>query len=463
MIDEEPPAWMDDGAPVESIEDGRARIKARARKRKAHAPACDAASIPWASLLLLDEKGKPKSTAANAATYLAHDPQLAGLLELRVRAGDICWTREPPLPEDVASPGPWPRVVTDADLVALASYLERTHGVSFGGLVLSSAIDAVAARHAVDPVRSYLDSLAWDGERRLDTWLRDMLGVEDGAYSRAVGIAWLVSAVARTYRPGCQADHVLVLEGVQGAGKSSAIKTLAGEDEWYADGVPGIGSKDAADALRGPWLVEIAELDAFSRAELGTVKAFVSRRSDRYREAYGRRTLNHPRRVVFAATTNDTHYLRDATGARRFWPVACGTIDLRALAEHRDQLWAEAAERFRAGASWHLAGDLADAARQETDHRYQGDAWEAEIEAYLSMSSTTTVREVAVFGLEMDVAKLDQGTQQRIARALTRLGWAASKHTERRVIGGKPCKVRVYRQAVATVSPPPTSPQQGDL
>ena len=208
-------------------------------------------------------------------------------------------------------------------------------------------------RCAMHPVRDYLTALVWDGISRLDSWLITYLDAEDTPLIRAIGSRWMISAVARIMQPGAKVDHMLILEGPQGGKKSSALKTLAGA-EWFTDELAEIGSKDAAQQMRGIWIIEIAELDAISRAEVSRIKAFLTRTTDRYRPPYERYVVEVPRQCVFAGSVNPETYLRDETGNRRFWPVRCGSIDIDALRHDRDQLWAEAVARYRQGAIWWL-------------------------------------------------------------------------------------------------------------
>lgn len=169
--------------------------------------------------------------------------------------------------------------------------------------------------------------MGWHGTAHLDKWLITYLGAEDSPYVRAVGPRYLISAVARVYRPGCQVDHVLVLEGPQGKLKSTALRVLAVKDEWFTDRLSHLASKDAAQEIAGVLIIEIAEWDALSRASSGTAKSFITRRYDRLRLPYGKHVVEFRRQCVFAGTINAPvgGYLRDPTGARRFWPVACGT------------------------------------------------------------------------------------------------------------------------------------------
>ncbi len=264
-----------------------------------------------------------------------------------------------------------------------AEWLQRRE-LNVTPMTVSRSVGAVAREITVHPVRDHLGALAWDGVPRIETWVCRYLGAEDTAFNRSVGALWLISAVARIFRPGVKADHMLVLEGPQGARKSTALKILAGED-WFTDELPDLGSKDAAMHMQGVWIIEIAELDAIGKAEVSRIKAFLTRTTDRFRPPYGRYTIEVPRQCVFAGTVNPDTYLRDETGNRRFWPVRCGTIDIDALARDRDQLWAEAVARFRAGAIWWLdTPELIAAATAEQEKRYQADAWDALIDHWLT-------------------------------------------------------------------------------
>ena len=195
---------------------------------------------------------------------------------------------------------------------------------------------------------------------------------------------FLVSAVARIMDPGCKVDHVPILERQQGIGKSTSLLILTGE-AWFSDSLPDVGTKDAMDHLRGKWIVEIAELDAMSRAEDTALKAFITRQVDKFRPAYGRREIEWPRQSVFVGTTNRSVYLKDETGGRRYWPVRCTSINLAALERDRDQIWAEAVHLYRQGHRWHITDpDLIRQAEAEQRARYDVDVWHDKIEAYVA-------------------------------------------------------------------------------
>ena len=342
----------------------------------------------WFGRLRLDLAGAPERNEANAIVALSSDPVFAGVLAFDDFAHKIVVRQ--PLPWDGADatlPRPW----DDADDIRTAEWLQW-RGINVAPVVVSRAVAAVARELRIHPVRDWLDTLTWDGVPRIERWTSAYLGAEPTALHHRVGALWLVSAVARIYRPGVKADHMLILEGPQGARKSTALKVLAGEP-WFTDELPELGSKDAALHMQGVWIVEIAELDAIGRAEVSRIKAFLTRTTDRFRPPYGRHTVEAPRQCVFAGTVNPDTYLRDETGNRRFWPLRCGTIDIAALARDRDQLWAEAVHRFRDGAIWWIDDPaLLAEAREAQDSRYQADAWDARIDRWLTHEKRTVNR-----------------------------------------------------------------------
>lgn len=193
------------------------------------------------------------------------------------------------------------------------------------------------------PIRDYLDAVRWDGTPRIDRWLTSYLGAENTPYTQAVGRLMLMAAVRRVRQPGIKFDQIIVLEGPQGSGKSTALRIMAGGDDNFSDAdILTLDAKSQMEALEGVWIYEICELEGISRADTSKVKSFASRDTDRGRPAYGRFRENRPRQNILVGTTNDDQYLRDQTGNRRFWPVRTTTIDVEALARDRDQLWAEA-------------------------------------------------------------------------------------------------------------------------
>ena len=216
------------------------------------------------------------------------------------------------------------------------------------------------------PIREYLEGLPeWDGIPRLEELLIDYLGAEDSPYTRAITKKTFTAAVARVMNPGCKFDCMLVLCGPQGIGKSTIFQKLGGK--WFTDSLSMNDMKDktAAEKLQGSWILEVGELAGIKKAEVEAVKSFLSRQMDKYRPAFGRRTVEYPRQCIIVGSTNaDMGFLRDSTGNRRFWPVqVCGVEPDRAPWTLNDytvgQVWAEALEAWKAGEELFLTGDVA--------------------------------------------------------------------------------------------------------
>jgi predicted P-loop ATPase len=360
---------------------------------------------------------------ANAITALRLAPEWQGVLVYDEFRCNVVVSKATPwgaLPKEG-----W----TDQEDRLTAEWLQRNR-IFVSVEVASQAVQTVAAQRRVHPVRDYLNGLNWDGVPRLDRWLSAYLGVEESNYSYAVGARWMLSAIARIYRPGAKADCCLILEGPQGIKKSTALRTLAGE--YFTDELADLGSKDAALQIRGVWIVEISELDSLVRSEIASIKAFMSRTADRFRPPFGKRVIECPRQCVFAGTVNHTEYLRDETGARRFWPVLCGSIDIDALARDRGQLWAEAKHRYSSGEKWWLdTSALVEIAAEEQAARYQGDPWEEVIGPWLQARTSTSISELLDKCVNKPQAQWTQADKNRVGRCLRTLGWKRYRERDR--------------------------------
>lgn len=377
----------------------------------------------WAHELRTTRTGEMRPTIDNALAILEHHAALRGALYFDVRAYQPYTER--PLPWDVGKPR-MPRPIVDEDSVFCARWLSVEYDASFGVETAGRALWAVASRDQRDEIARYLDGLKWDRKSRVDTWLIDYAGVADTPYARAVARAWLVSAVGRALNPGCQADHVLVLEGAQGLKKSSLLRALAG-DAYFGDTLPDISNKDASLVILRTWIQELAELEAIGKKETPTVRAFITRRVELFRPPYGKGVVSVPRRMVFCATTNEDDYLRDPAGNRRYWPVLCSVCNVDGLLEVRDQLWAEAVELYKTGEPNYLAdSDMAAAAKAEQRMRERVDLWESKVERHLDGLAYTTLAEICGV-LQLVSERQNQEASSRIVLILKKLGWFQPK------------------------------------
>nr|WP_256441375.1 virulence-associated E family protein [Acetobacter sp. P5B1] len=294
---------------------------------------------------------------------------------------------------------------------------------------------ALAYSLRTHPLREWLTSLHWDRQKRVDRWLNRYLGVAQSEYSSLVGRFFLISMVARVMKPGCKVDSMLILEGQQGRGKSSALRILAG-DEYFSDALADIRGKDASMALRGRWLVELAELAASSKAEAEHLKAFLTRQSEMYRPPFERLEVDEPRQCVIAGSTNDCQYLRDATGGRRFWPVLVGEIDLPALERDRAQLFAEAMEMLKLSDArwWPTAAEQARLFNPEQADRQESDPWDEPVQVHLNevikqaknegKAARVTLADIAgCRKLGLEISRATTATNKRLVAILSRLGW----------------------------------------
>ena len=251
--------------------------------------------------------------------------------------------------------------IEDIDEVRIKDWFSTHWKIEPHTQLIGEVIAQIATANSTHPVREYLETLEWDGVPRVNTWLQLYLGAEgEPAYLEAVSRKFLVAAVARVYNPGVKFDHMPILEGLQGKGKSTVGRILAGE-KWFYDSELNLHDKDSALNLQGQWIVEMGELANINRADVRTIKSFITRQVDKVRPPYGKRMIESARQCVFFGTTNDDSYLKDKTGNRRFWPVNIpdhAEIDLEGLIEDRDQLWAEACMLYDLGELLYLEKDI---------------------------------------------------------------------------------------------------------
>ena len=334
----------------------------------------------WRSRLKRNGKGEIEPTAVNAELILTFDENLTGIrfneLSRQITATGLPWDR----PNDN-----W----RDADEAQLYQWVAKVYKVQFPDTRFNKALTVAADNRRYHPIREYLEGLPkWDGTKRLDTLLVDYLGADDTPYTREATRKCLIAAVTRIFRPGAKFDNVLVLQGPQGIGKSTIFNKLAGD--WFSDAlsISDMRDKTAAERLQGYWILEISEMTGMRKAEVETVKSFISRQDDIYRAAYGRNLESHKRQCVIVGSTNeDNGFLRDTTGNRRFWPIVVTGESVETpwdlTPETVDQIWSEALQGYRKHESLLLsktAGLIAIDAQREA---MEADERQGIVEAYL--------------------------------------------------------------------------------
>ena len=324
----------------------------------------------WQSLFHRNEDGEVKSTSHNLGLIVRYDKRLIGMLAFNEFMQEIVIRGTPAqVRSKRASAKPtvnldtpiWGKVeisngthFTDSHEHSIRMMIEAPttqggYGIKVSDRDLRAAIDAAAHRNAFHPVKDKIEALEWDGIRRMENLFIDYLGADATAYHRETAVKMLVAAVARVYEPGHKFDFVVILEGVQGKRKSTFIETLA--YGWFAELEGDLHDRKAmVEKMQGAWILEIPELQGFSKAEVTLIKGLLSARQDKVRMAYGRRATIFKRQCIFMGSTNEGEYLRDPTGARRFWPIACspeGSIDITRLQREVPQIWAEALVAYR--------------------------------------------------------------------------------------------------------------------
>jgi predicted P-loop ATPase len=306
--------------------------------------------MDWRAELIIAKNGIPKPLFANAVIALRGAQCWQGILAFDVFAHQTMLVDVAPWQPFIDAANFQPRPWTEQDDLAATHWLQTAEGIAVTPAVTAQAIELVARDRSYHPVQEYLLGLQHDRLFRLDTMLSTYFGTEQSEYTKLVGRNMMIGAVARIFEPGCKVDTVLTVEGPQGLKKSTSIKTLF--YPWFSDDLEEFGSKDASMQCAGVWCIEVGELDAMSKTEVSKIKAFISRTDDRFRPPYGRRVIERPRGCIFIGTTNESGYLKDATGARRFLPVKATKIDIEGLQRDRDMLWAEARELYDAGLPW---------------------------------------------------------------------------------------------------------------
>ena len=342
--------------------------------------AADFDDVDWLGRLEM-EGGKIKVTVSNLRILLDNDPATKGLFIYDQHAQREALTRFPDWSRKSPSLS-----MTDSDEHQIMEIIERKYRMSGIDKKLNIALSNTFSNNCFHPIKDYLNSCVWDGKKRLDTLFIDYFGTEDSEYIRAVTRKTLIAAVARVFIPGIKFDNVLVLVGPQGIGKSTILAILGGE--WFSDSFGDLSKEKAAEeSLQGVWTMELGELAGLRKNDANRQKHFLSKQIDRYRVSYGKRTEPFPRQCIFIGTTNDSDFLSDPTGNRRFWPIAVLGRGLKSVWEdlplERDQIWTEARAAFEAGETLYLSAELEKQANAYQTAHTVIDEWETIIREYL--------------------------------------------------------------------------------
>ena len=334
----------------------------------------------WVLRLTRDGNGRVEKTIANVTLVLENDPLLKGKIVTDEFAS--CGMTTGGLPWDLHS---GKRRWKDVDYAGYYRYMETFYGLT-GREKLDNGLLIVSSQNKINDVREYLQGLKWDGVKRVDRLLQDYLGAEDNAYTRAVMRKSLCAAVARAVEGGVKYDYMPIFTGPQGIGKSTFLSIL-GKD-WFSDSLTTFEGKEAAELIQGTWINEVGELTAMTKQETSAVKQFLSKTHDIYRAAYGRTTNKYPRRCVFFGTSNDSEFLKDSTGNRRFWPVDVGIQKAKMsvwndLPGEVDQVWAEAYMYWMLGEPLYLSKEVEKLAEEQQENHREAYAKEGVIREFL--------------------------------------------------------------------------------
>lgn len=404
------------------------------------------AAPAWMAGLDIGKGNRPRDSVGNASIILQRSPEWSGLRFDEFR-GEPTLSKAPGIAGfDPPRDGP----LDDYSIAYIGQWLALRWQVRVGPMVAAGAaiVASKGKGRAVHPVREYLRGLQWDGVPRVEKWLQTYAGAKESTYVDAVGRMWMIAAVARVMQKMSICKTMLILEGKQDAGKSTLLRRLCPNPEWFSDTPVDLGGgKDKYQTLRGKWIVEIPELDGFKGKDATRIKSFVSSPVDNYRKSYGKTNEDVPRQCIFAGTTNEEHYFHDSTGNVRFWPLRAGEVDFAAIERDRDQLWAEALSMYLDGSQWHISdARLATLAREEQAEREEEDVWGSRLDEWLrsplggadAAAGITTSR---VLADAIGMPAKDQGRSEQ-----TRIGVLMKKFGFVRVAGSdRPRRYRIER------------------
>lgn len=352
----------------------------------------------------------PISSLTNLARIIGHDPAFFEHIGHNVFTDSVTWKF---------------KRLTDEIETFINMQIQEWYMLNMATERVREVIMVNAKENPYHPVQTWLKGLMWDGVPRIDTLLSAYASADDTSLHRQISRKWMLSAIARVMEPGCKVDTMLILVGMQGAMKSSFFSALCHDKEWFSDTTLDIGDKDAFMALAGVWIYEIGELSALQGREAEPVKAFLTSRTDRFRPPYGRNIVHRDRQGVFVGSTNASEFLDDPTGARRFWPVRAGAVDLEGVKRDHVQLWAEAMEVYQTGKErWWFTAEEEKELSTVRDEYQRADSWQEAIVDWLSgQMGGVTIREVLSEALHLDLREQTKAATMRAAAIVAGTGW----------------------------------------
>ena len=319
------------------------------------------------------------------------------------------------------------RPVTDWDYFTLLSYFQGELEVhQMTKYVIESGVKSHCTEHRKNPVKEYFENLEWDGQARIKNFMHQAYGTPLTAYSTEASKNFFLALMARVLTPGCKFDQMLVLEGKQGIRKSTSLRELVGA-EFYWDCSEPMGSKDFLRGLKGKMIIELSELNSIVKTDNEMVKKTLSCEVDEYVEKYQTENVIIPRTCVFVGTTNESEYLKDVTGNRRFWPIkVTKEVDIEYVKANREQLFAEAVYRLKSGETyWEFKEEESQKeVIQEQEDRLVIDDWVEEISKIINMNQGSEFQMSYIFdklGLSPDRRTVRES--HRAARCLKSLGF----------------------------------------
>lgn len=295
----------------------------------------------------------------------------------------------------------------------------------------SDFVELAGVRFGYHPVKKYLESLEPVKEvKLLPTLARKLFGVDDNL-SRVYLMRWLIGAVARALKPGCQMDTALVIKGEQGSGKTSFFRAISKTD-WFTTLGSSDKGKDELMKLSQFWIVEYGEIEsAFRRKDVADMKAFLTETIDTFRKPYGRENISAPRSCVFAGTTNEDAFLTDDTGSRRFWVIDAGShvINVKWVQDNVDLIWAEAKTLYLRGEQYWLTPGEQALSTPNNEKYATEDPWVEILSGKLELiqrkerkiALTTVELCHIVFNLTPD--KVNKGHSNKVGKIMKSLGY----------------------------------------